>query len=60
MEKRRSSGFVGFLPWKIELGQHPIEVEYEVLWMNVASGTFLCQSDHCSLEFSFKILLRGS
>ena len=59
VEKWGSSGFVGSLPWKIELGQHPIEEEHEVLWMNVASGTYLCQSDHCSLVFRFRILLRG-
>ena len=58
VEKWRSSGFVGSLSWKIELGQHPIEEEYEVLWMIVASGTYLCQSDHCLLVFSFRILLR--
>ena len=59
VEKRRSSGFVGSLPWKIELGQHPIDEEYEVFWINVANGTYLCQSDHCSLVFSFRIRLSG-
>ena len=40
-------------------GQQLIEEWYDVLWMEVAKGTYLCQSFHCSLVLSFKILFKG-
>ena len=51
----KSKGFIGSAPRNRTIGEHPIDVWYDVLWMKVANGTYLCQFVNAWLLLSFKI-----